>query len=137
MHSTGLTPEAELTVINCALRFDGYAYAQASTLVAEKAQGVLPTLLGKAQSTGKFSTYPTENFAANYYLHRCFYGQGTLPTQFTQEWYDMVLYYLHLYRLPTPPAHCHASATDWDHRSKGAAERAAAEIRMLLRRHSG
>ena len=49
--------------------------------------------------------------------------------------YDMVLYYLHLYRLPTPTVHRHELAREWDRCSKGAAERAAAEICTLLRRH--
>jgi hypothetical protein len=127
--NTGLTDEAESTISVCAHRFDGYAYAKAHSGTE------LLTLLNNAQLTGKFSIQPLENFAANFYLHRSFHGQGTLPTQFTPEWYDMALFYLHLYQLPTPIVLRHTSASDWDRRPKGAAERAAAEIRSLLRRH--
>ena len=133
--NTGLTPEDELTIITCALRFDGYDYAEAHPTGADHLHSGLAALLRNAQTTGKFSTRPLENFGANFYLHRCFHGHGTLPAQFTPEWYDMVLYYLHLYRVQTPTAHRHASAPEWDQRSKGAAERAAAAIRSLLRRH--
>jgi hypothetical protein len=134
MH-TGLTSEDELTIITCALRFDGYDYAEVHPTGADHPHSGLATLLLNAQATGKFSPRPLENFAANFYLHRCFHGHGTLPAQFTPEWYDIVLYYLHLYRIPTPAVHRHASASEWDQRPKGAAERAAAVIRSLLRRH--
>lgn len=133
--NTGLTPEDELTIITCALRFDGYDYAEAHYTGADHPHSGLATLLRNAQATGKFSTRPLENFGANFYLHRCFYGHGTLPAQFTPEWYDMALYYLHLYRTPTPVVHRHTSAPEWNQRPKGAAEGAAAAIRSLLRRH--
>ena len=131
----GLTDEAKATIDACALRFDGYAYAEAHLPHFENWGRVYHDLLDKARTTGKFSVNPVENFAANFYLHRGFYGQGTSPVQFSPEWYDMVLYYLHLYRLPTPTVHRHELAGEWDRRSKGAAERAAGEIRALLRRH--
>jgi hypothetical protein len=132
--ATGLTAEARLTIITCALRFDGYAYVEANLPPQTSWNSAFQTLLGDAQSTGKFSPNPVENFAANFYLHRSFYGHGMLPGQFSPTWYDMALYYLHLYRLPTPAIHRHDSAGDWDRRAKGAAERAAAELRTLLRR---
>lgn len=132
--TTGLTPETEETISACAHRFDGYAYAKAHLPHQGTWGSEFHILLGKAQTTGKFSVNPLENFAANYYLHRGFHGHNVLPTQFSPTWYDMVLYYLHLYRLPTPEVHRHVSAGDWDRRPKGAAERAAAELRTLLRR---
>ena len=52
-----------------------------------------------------------------------------LPAQFSLEWHYMALYCLHLYRLHTPTIHHHVSAGDWDRRAKGAAERAATELR--------
>jgi hypothetical protein len=133
--NTGLAPEVELTIVTCALRFDGYNYAEVQHPGVEHPHAGLAALLRNAQVTGKFSTRSMENFAANFYLHRCFHGHGTLPAQFAPEWYDMVFYYLHLYRVPTPAIYRHASTTEWDQRPKGAAERAAAEIRFLLRRH--
>jgi hypothetical protein len=132
---TGLTPEAELAISRCALRFDGYAYIDAQPLMKMHIPVTLADLLYKAQHSGRFSTNPTKNFASNFYLHRCFHGNGTLPAQFSPTWYDMVLYYLHLYRLPTPATYRHASSVDWEKRPKGTAERAAAEIRLLLRFH--
>ena len=131
----GLTDEAKATIDACALRFDGYAYAEAHLPDFENWGSVYHALLDKPRMTGKFSVNPVENFAANFYLHRGFYGQGTSPVQFSPEWYDMVLYYLHMYRLPTTTVQRHVLAGEWDRRSKGAAERAAAEIRTLLRRH--
>jgi hypothetical protein len=135
VHATGLTNEARVTISNCALRFDGYAYVKAHLPHLGNWSSEFHALLEKAQSTGKFSVNHLENFAANYYLHRGFHGQGSLPELFSPGWYDMALYFLHLYRLPTPAVHRHASADDWDRRPRGAAERAAAEFRQLLRRH--
>ena len=135
MSVTGLTDEGVLTIGNCALRFDGYAYAEAHLPHFENWDRVYHALLDKARTNGRFAMNPVENFAANFYLHRGFYGQKILPIQFSPEWYDMTLYYLHLYRLPTPTVHRHVLADEWDRRSKGAAERAAGEIRALLRRH--
>jgi hypothetical protein len=132
---TGLTPEAEATIKACALRFDGYAYAGTQVLSKARIPITLANLLENAQYSGRFSVNPVKNFAANFYLHRCFHGHGTLPEQFSPLWHDMSLYYLHLYRLPTPSTHKHSLAFEWEHRAKGTAERAAAEIRVLLRRH--
>ena len=132
---TGLGNEAMLTIGTCALRFDGYAYAKAHLPHPGSWGDNFQALVGKARATGKFSPTPLENFGANYYLHRGFHGQGSLPVRFSPEWYDMAFYYLHLYRLPTPIVYRHESADDWDQRPKGAAERAAAELRALMRRH--
>lgn len=128
-----LSEDAQQLIIDHALQFDGYAYANSLHVEPQASKAHLDALLNRVQSTGKFSITPAENFAANFYLHRCFYSHGYLPEKSTAMWYDMVLFYLHLYRQPVPAAFKKFSH-GWEHRSKGAAERTAAEIRLILHR---
>jgi len=86
------------------------------------------------KKSSRFYLKAEENFAMNSYLHRSFHHSGYLPEANTDRWYDMVFLYLHLYRLPVPVAHQHSLYSEWAGRPKGAAESAAAEIRLILRR---
>jgi len=136
--NTKLSSETELTIIQCAHRFDGYAYTKerlgTKAAVSDSEHTHLLQQLKHLQENGRLYTNPLDNMAVNFYLHRCFYHQGELPAAFSAHWFDMVFLYLHLYRMPTPSIHQHSDAHEWDQRPKGAAERAAAEIRLLLQR---
>lgn len=130
-----LTHETERAIINCAHRFDGYAYYE-----TVKKPGVeAPAYLDEAQryfnSTGKLFNSPVKNMLVSFFLHRQFHHWGWLPSAYTEHWYYMVYLYLHTYRLPTPDKYINNSmAKEWDQRPQGAAEAAAAEIRKMLMR---
>ena len=134
--NTSLTPETDQTIINLAHAFDGYAYAkEAWQLAEERVHSTLAERLQQTQQTGRLAVRPADNFAINFYLHRSFHHQGWLPEARSPHWYDMLFFYLHLYRAPIPTAHQHPSMyLSWANRPKGSAEAAAAEIRQLLRR---
>jgi hypothetical protein len=129
-----LSDKAEHIIGLFATQFDGYAYAGTFHPLFGDAHDHLGHLLRRISTTGKFSMNPSENFAANFYLHRSFrWSAGELPGTFAPGWFDMVFFYLHLYRQPVPPDH-RRDSHEWQQRPKGAAEQAAAEIRQLLRR---
>jgi hypothetical protein len=134
--NTGLTPETDQTIINLAHAFDGYAYAKkAWQLAEERVQSTLAERLQQTQQTGRLAVRVADNFALNFYLHRGFHHQGWLPAVRSPHWYDMLFFYLHLYRAPIPTAHQHPSMySHWAKRPAGSAEAAAAEIRQMLRR---
>jgi hypothetical protein len=132
---TKFTYETERAIINCAHRFDGYAYYE-----TVKKPGVeAPAYLDKAQSyfnsTGKLFGSSVKNMLVNFFLHRQFHHWGWLPSAYSGHWYYMVYLYLHTYRLPTPEKYSNSSmAKDWEQRPQGTAEAAAAEIRKMLMR---
>lgn len=131
---TSLTPETEQTIINLAHSFDGYAYAGQVWLSGDEGRlhEELADRYKKLRTTGRFWLRPEDNFAVNFYLHRTFHHWGHLPETRSPEWYDMLLLYLHLYRLPVANAYRHAALYPaWASRLKGSAEAAAAEIRLL------
>ena len=134
--STNLTKEVEQTIINLGHAFDGYAYA---TKVLQTSDEGFHEIMGKrvtqVQESRRLFLSAAENFAANYYLHRTFHHWGWLPEAKSSDWYTMLFFYLHLYRIPVPAAYRHTSqCTGWANRPKGSAEAAAAEIRQLLQR---
>ena len=133
-----LTEAAQQLVINHALRFDGYAWAKAQGAP----DGGGPAYLGKRlyepfRQSGRIPIDPATALALNFCLHRNFYHSGQLPGPGNREWVEMVLLYLHTYRLPTPPVFRHRLADEWDQRPKGSAEALAAEMRQLLARRLG
>lgn len=134
--STNLTSESEQTIINLGHAFDGYAYA-VKVWHSPEAGGhtALGQRLKQVQESGRLFLNASDNFAINFYLHRGFHHQGWLPEARSPHWYDMLFFYLHLYRTPIPTAHQHPGmGMSWINRPKGAAEAAAAEIRQILRR---
>lgn len=132
---TGLATETEQTIINLSHVFDGYAYA-VKVWHSPEAGGLtaLGQRLKQVQESGRLFLNASDNFATNFYLHRTFHHWGWLPGAKSPEWYTMLFFYLHLYRIPVPVAHRHESHAIWVSRPKGAAEAAAAEIRQLLQR---
>ena len=133
--NSGLTPETEQTIINLAHAFDGYAYAERHWQAEGSSHQTLPQRWQQMQESNRFFLDSEVNFAVNFYMHRGFRHQGFLPELRSAHWFDMVLLYLHLYRLPIPQKGHHAEFyKSWAHRPKGSAEAAAAEIRQALRR---
>lgn len=133
---TNLTQQTEQMILDLGHAFDGHAYATKALHTSDEG---FHELLGKRvkqiQESGRLFLNAADNFATNYYLHRTFHHWGWLPAAKSAEWYVMLFFYLHLYRVPIPPAYRHASVyADWANRPKGAAEAAAAEIRQQLRR---
>jgi hypothetical protein len=132
---TGLTPDTEHRLLSLGQVFDGYAYARGVWHCQE--EEVHPTLkkrLQHVQETGKLFLQPTDNLATNFYLHRMFHHWGWLPATKSKEWYTMLYFYLHLYRVPLSVTQQFVSESDWLRRPKGSAEAAAAEVRFVLRR---
>jgi hypothetical protein len=134
--NSGLTSETTQTIINFGNAFDWHAYAQKVWPGCDT--GVLHARMGEKvkylRKAFRLHVKAEENFASNSYLHRLFHHWGYLPEANTEYWYDMAFLYLHLYRLPIPVAYQHSLYNDWVMRPKGAAETAAAEIRLVLRR---
>jgi hypothetical protein len=121
--------------MDCAHRFDGYAYLKEIKSREYSGPQYLSEMQKYIERTGKLFASPIQNMATNFFLHRCFHHWGWLPSAYSPEWYQMAFFYLHLYRLPTPAKYRHDnSASQWDKREKGAAEAAAAEIRQMLMR---
>lgn len=132
--NTELSQSTEQTIINLGHAFDGYAYAVKVWHSPEAGtHTVLGQHLAQVQESGRLFLNASDNFATNFYLHRTFRHWGWLPAVKTAEWYTMLFFYLHLYRVPVPVAHRHESFISWASRPKGAAEAAAAEIRAVLR----
>ena len=133
---TGLTPRTDQTIINLAHAFDGYAYAKQALHTSDEGfHEILGKRMLEVKESGKLFLSASDNFATNYYLHRNFHHCGWLPGAKSPEWYIMLFFYLHLYRIPVPAAYRHASAYgEWARRPKGAAEAAATEIRQVLSR---
>lgn len=130
-----LTEATRQLLIQHANRFDGYAWAKAQGDPAGGGPGYLGKHLYEPfRQTRRVPVSPDAALALNFYLHRLFYHWGHLPGTGNAEWMEMVLLYLHTYRLPTPPKLRHELAREWEQRPKGAAEAAAAEIRALLMR---
>ncbi|QNE42030.1 hypothetical protein F1C16_20630 (plasmid) [Hymenobacter sp. NBH84] len=133
--STNLTSETEKTIISLGHAFDGYAYAGKVWNTPEaEIHTVLGQRLMQVQESGRLFLNASDNFATNFYLHRSFHHWGWLPAAKSAEWYTMLFFYLHLYRITVPQAQRHESHTIWANRPIGAAETAAAEIRQILRR---
>ncbi len=131
----GLSEPIEQLLIDQAHRFDGYAWARADG----DPKGGGPNYLNERlyqpfQTTLRVPVDPAEALALNFYLHRNFHHWGNLPGPGGADWMQMVLLYLHTYRLPTPKAFRHELAASWEQRPKGSAEAAAAEIRAALTR---
>ena len=135
---TRLTDRTSQLVIQQALRFDGYAWAKAHGADDGGVQGFLTKRLYEPyQRTWRVPADSASAMALNFWLHRIFYGWGSLPQPGSAEWMQMVFLYLHTYRLPAPKAFGHASPTEWDSRPKGSAEQVASEIRLVLARAPG
>ena len=134
--NSGLTPDTDQTVINLAHAFDGYACTrQVWNTPEEEVHTVLGQRMMQVQQSGRLFQKAEDNFATNFYLHRTFHHWGWLLSVKSAKWYDMLFYYLHLYRLPIPEAHRHTTMHQgWARRPKGTAEAAAAEIRQTIRR---
>lgn len=131
---TGLTPDTEQRLLSLGHLFDGYAYARAVWHCQE--EDVHPTLkerLRHVQQTGRLFLSTTDNLATNFYLHRQFHHWGWLPAVKSPEWYTMLYFYLHLYRVPLSATQQFVNNSEWLHRPKGSAEAAAAEVRCALR----
>ena len=132
--NTGLTSNADQTIINLAHAFDGYAYVEREWPTAG-GPDALRHQWSQLQETGRLFSRSENNFAINFYLHRTFHHWGYLPEAKTSDWYSMAFLYLHLYRLPVPESYRHPSLYQgWASRPQGSAEVAAAEIRQALRR---
>jgi hypothetical protein len=133
---TGLSDATEQAIINLAYAFDGYAYAKESwRLTEERVHSTLGERLKQIQQTGRMAVRVADNLAVNFYLHRMFHHWGYLPQASSPYWYDMLFFYLHLYRAPMPVAHQRPGMyQSWANRPKGSAEAAAAEIRQYLSR---
>ncbi|TGE21543.1 hypothetical protein E5K00_14765 [Hymenobacter aquaticus] len=130
---SGLTSATEATIGLFALTFDGYAYTEKMWQHRPERAAELREQL---HTSGRLSAYAEENFAVNFLMHRDFYSWKHLPENLSPVWYQMLWLYLHLYRTPVPTAFRHADLyQQWQQRPKGAAEAAAAEIRMILSRH--
>lgn len=138
MDDTLLTPEAQRWICCFAGTFNGYTYAEQQWGLTEQPMHQrFGELLREASSTGRLSPRTADNFAANFYQYRMFRHWGYLPAAHTPDWYNMVLYYLHLYRTPIPagyPTGEESGPHSWAARPKGAAEATAAELRRLLMR---
>lgn len=140
MNNTLLSTEAESILLSFSSLFNGYTYAkQQWGLTGQPMHQRFGELLHQASITGRLSPRPADNFAANFYLYRMFRftSWDGLPPAYTPEWYNMLLYYLHLYRTPVPtgyPTEDEAGFRNWAARPKGAAEATAAELRRLLMR---
>jgi hypothetical protein len=136
--SIELTRAMENAILHLAHAFDGYAYAKLALPGIEEPIVKLDVRLNKLASSGRFFLRAEENFAVNFYLHRMFHQWGDLPGARSPHWYDMVFLYLHLYRVPIATAYRHPDMFEsWDQRPKGSTEKAAAEIRQVLRRPLG
>jgi hypothetical protein len=130
-----LANQTQKLLIVHAHRFDGYAWAKTQAGGNEGGPDYLEERLYKPfRQSRRIPTGPAAALALNYYLHRNFHHWGYLPGPSQVEWMEMVLLYLHTYRLPTPTEFRHQSAQDWERRPHGAAEAAAAEIRSLMMR---
>jgi hypothetical protein len=132
---TGLTTDTEHSLLSLGQVFDGYAYAREVWHCRE--EEVHPTLnkrLQQVQETRKLFLKPADNLATNFYLRRMFHHWGWLPAAKSPEWYTMLYFYLHLYRIPLSATQQFVSESEWLRRPKGTAEAAAAEIRFALRR---
>lgn len=130
-----LSLDTNQAIINCASRFDGYAYYETIKKLGVEAPAYIDEAQRYFNSTGKLFGSPVKNMLVNFILHRQFHHWGWLPGAYSEHWYYMVYLYLHLYRLPTPEKYRHSStANEWENRRQGSAEAAAAEIRKLLMR---
>ena len=132
---TGLTPDTEQRLLSLGHVFDGYAYARAVWHCQE--EEVHPTLkerLRHVQQTGRLGWSTMDNLATNFYLHRMFHHWGWLPAAKSPEWYTMLYFYVHLYRVPLSATQKFVNDSEWLRRPKGSAEAAAAEVRFALRR---
>lgn len=128
----------EQVLIDEAHRVDGYAWAahqiKGSTDVTTFFKNELYDPLVQ---TWRLPHDPLAALALNFWLHRNFRHWGALPSAGSPEWLQMVLLYLHTYRLATPSAFRHDQASAWEGRKKGSAEAVAAELRGLLARRLG
>lgn len=128
-----LTEPTLQLLVHHAHRFDGYAWAQTQRDWNDDGPGYLASRLYEPfQRTRRIPVDSAAALALNFYLHRSFHHSGYLPVPDQVEWTEMILLYLHTYRLPTPPKFRHISSQDWEQRPKGTAEAAASEIRSLL-----
>ena len=137
--STSLTKKAEQAIISLGHVFNVHTYARQVWLSDDESrlQEEMAARYQKIRGGGHFWLRPEDNFVVNLYLHRMFHHRGYLPEARSPEWYEMVLLYLHLYRVPVLGAHRHnTSYPDWAGRPKGSAEATASEIRLLLSRPS-
>lgn len=133
--SIKLTPATEQTIISLGLAFDGYTYAR-NTLIThyEGVHEILSRRMTEVQDTCRLLVNDSDNFAVNNYLHRNYQNMGGMPELHSVQWYTMLFFYLHLYRIPVPEAYRYASYDEWAQRPAGAAEAAAREIRQVLSR---
>jgi hypothetical protein len=132
-NDSNLTEPALQLLVDHAHRFDGYAWAQTQRDWNEDGPGYLAKQLYEPfKRTRRLPADSAATLALNFYLHRNFHHWGHLPGRDLVEWSEMILLYLHTYRMPTPQQFRHELAQAWEQRSKGAAEAAASEIRSLV-----
>ncbi|MFD2514208.1 hypothetical protein ACFSRY_10045 [Pontibacter locisalis] len=128
-----LTHDTTKAIMNCATRFDGYAYFETVKKPGIEAPAYLIEAQRYFNSTSELFGSSSKNMLVNFFLHRQFHHWGWLPDAYSDEWYYMVYLYLHTYRLPTPEKYrINSMAKEWEHCPQGSAEAAAADIRKML-----
>jgi hypothetical protein len=125
-----LSPETEDAMITCALRFDGYGYAD-----RRGDDELLAALADRFVETLTMSEDQAENHAAFFCLQRFLFkwgGENLPPT--SPEHVAFLLLFLHLYRAEVEPLlRLEEYWERWRVRYEERAERFAAEVRSAIR----
>ncbi len=118
--------EAQIT---CALRFDGYKYAESKGKeLAQFSRSVVKTL--------NFYNVQEDNFTAFFALQRfLFKWGGERNTKYSEEHIAFDLLFLHLYKLEVPSCFANQGyVSRWNRDFKDSAETTAAFVRNTFRR---
>lgn len=124
-------------LITCALRFDGYRYAEASGLDGPEGEGPgLAALSVPLVKSLELYPNPLDNFAAFFALQRFLYKWGGEHlTAFSREHLALRFLFLDVYRLEVPDEYRVESYCDeWSRKYAADRERLAAAIRATFRR---
>jgi hypothetical protein len=124
-----LSNQAEEALISCALRFDGYAYAQ-----RRGDDQILATLSNRFIDSFRTFDDPLENLAAFFALQRFLYKWGgEYLTESSREHVAFRLLFLHLYRAEIGPEFTHEEYDRrWRQLTMDKVEQLAAEIRQCI-----